>query len=228
MYLILFDVDGTLLHCGPQVRELFAGALEAVYGRAGDVDGYAFAGKTDPQIVTDLQRGAGLSDEQIAAGLPRFKRTYLDGLERHLRREGMRLLPGVETTLERLAARPEVTLALLTGNWERGARAKLARFDLNRFFGFGAFGDDIWDRRDLPPVALARAREATGRETPPEEVVIVGDSRLDVVCARAHGIPSLAVATGGTTAGELASAGADWVIPDLGEAHRCHPVFAAA
>ncbi len=227
MYLILFDVDGTLLHCGPQVRELFAGALEAVYGRAGDVDGYAFAGKTDPQIVTDLQRGAGLSDEQIAAGLPRFKRTYLDGLERHLRREGMRLLPGVETTLERLAARPEVTLALLTGNWERGARAKLARFDLNRFFGFGAFADHAADRRRLPPVALERALQATGRAFRPEQTLIVGDSHADVDAGRANGIPVLAVATGWASAADLEAAGADWVVPDFGAVDGFHPAFAS-
>lgn len=228
MRLILFDIDGTLLHCGPQVRPVFSSSLEEVYGIAGDLAGYDFRGKTDPQIVLDLQRGAGLPAERVRRHLPRFQRTYLERLDRCLARDGMQLLDGVLELLERLAGRADVTLGLLTGNWEGGARIKLERFDLNRFFGFGAFGDGIWDRRDLPPVALARAREVTGQETPPEEVLIVGDSLLDVACARAHGIPSLAVATGGTPAGELESAGADWVIPDLGEAHLCHPVFAAA
>lgn len=227
MRLILFDIDGTLLHCGPQVRPVFSSSLEEVYGTAGDLAGYDFRGKTDPQIVLDLQCGAGLSAERVRRDLPRFQRTYLEKLDRRLERDGMRLLGGVLELLERLAARTDVTLGLLTGNWEGGARIKLERFDLNPFFGFGAFGDGMWDRRDLPPVALERARQVTGRDTPVEDVMIVGDSLLDVACARAHGIPSLAVATGGTPAVDLESAGADWVIPDLGEAHRCHPVFAA-
>lgn len=227
MRLILFDIDGTLLHCGPQVRPLFAQALREVFGATGDLGGYDFRGKTDPQIVMDLQRGAGQAAERVEAGLPRFKRRYLKLLDRRLDRRRMRLLPAVLQVLENLAARPEVTLGLLTGNWEEGARIKLSRFDLNRFFRFGAFGDGQWERWSLPRMALERAAEAIGRRFSPDETLIVGDSILDVACARAHGIRAIAVATGGTPADELESAGADWVVSHLGEAGACHPVFVA-
>jgi phosphoglycolate phosphatase-like HAD superfamily hydrolase len=113
----------------------------------------------------------------------------------------------------------------LTGNWERGARAKLACFDLNRFFAFGAYGCDAVERTALPPVALARAARAAGRRFAPEQTLIVGDSVHDVACARAHGIPCLAVATGRTPAAALAAAGPDWLVPDLTAAGRCDPVF---
>jgi len=107
-------------------------------------------------------------------------------------------------------------LALLTGNWERGAGIKLGSVGLRRFFAFGSFGDGQTDRRDLPPVALARAAEHCGREFGPEETWIVGDSLLDVDCARAHGIPCFAVATGRTAAAALEEAGARHVAADLG------------
>ena len=42
-----------------------------------------------------------------------------------------------------------------------------------------------------------------------------------MTCARAHGIPVLAVATGRTTAEALREAGADWVVRDLLEARGC-------
>ena len=215
MKLVLFDIDGTLLDCGPQVRPLFASALVEVFGTAGDVDGYDFAGRTDPRIVLDLVTAAGVPEPEAREKLPRMRELYLDRLSRALDRRGMRLLPGVEEMLERLAAREDVVLALLTGNWEPGARAKLSRFDLNRFFGFGAFGCDGVDRSDLPPVALGRAERVVGRRFQPEETLIVGDSIHDVSCARAHGIPCLAVATGRTPAAALHEAGADWVVPDL-------------
>ena len=48
--------------------------------------------------------------------------------------------PGIPALLERLAAEPRVTLGLLTGNIERGARMKLEPAGLNRYFSFGAFG----------------------------------------------------------------------------------------
>jgi len=215
MKLVLFDIDGTLLDCGPQVRPLFASALVEVFGTAGDVDGYDFAGRTDPRIVLDLVTAAGVPEPEAREKLPRMRALYLDRLSRALDRRGMRLLPGVEEMLERLAAREDVVLALLTGNWEPGARAKLSRFDLNRFFGFGAFGCDGVDRSDLPPVALGRAERVVGRRFQPEEALIVGDSVHDVSCARAHGIPCLAVATGRTPSAALHEAGADWVVPDL-------------
>jgi phosphoglycolate phosphatase-like HAD superfamily hydrolase len=221
MKLILFDIDGTLLNCGPQVRPLFASALKEVYGMAGDVDGYDFTGRTDPRIVLDLVTAAGVPEHEAREKLPRMRELYVERLARQLDRNGMRLLPGVEELLERLAPRQGVVLALLTGNWEPGARAKLARFDLNRFFGFGAFGCDGIERSELPPVALERAEQWAGRPFRPTETLIVGDSRHDVSCARDHGIPCLAVATGRTPAEALRAAGADWVVPDLYAAAGC-------
>ncbi len=226
MRLILFDVDGTLLDCGPQVRPLFGEVLAEVFGTAGDVEGYDFVGKTDPQIVLDLMAGAGLKRAAVAAELPRFRALYLERLRRELRRERMRLLPAVVEVLERLAGRQgEAAVGLLTGNWEPGARTKLAAFDLNRFFAFGAYGCDAVERAALPPVALGRAERAVGRRFSAEETLIVGDSVHDVACARANGIRCLAVSTGRTAAAELQAAGADWVVPDLTAAGSCDRLF---
>ena len=213
--LLLFDIDGTLVDCGPQVRPVFAQALVDVFGTAGACNRYDFAGKTDPGIVLDLMTAAGIPEEEVRRLLPEIRRIYLNRLEGALNRQGMRLLPGVSDLLERQASRPDLALALLTGNWEPGARTKLSRFDLNRFFAFGAFGCDGADRAELPPVALERAEAWIGRSFQPGEVLIIGDSLHDVACARAHGIPCLAVATGRTPAEALSAAGADWVAPDL-------------
>jgi phosphoglycolate phosphatase-like HAD superfamily hydrolase len=225
--LILFDIDGTLLDCGPQVRPLFEAALMEVYGMAGAIGAYDFAGKTDPGIALDLLTAAGLTPAAVREGLPRLKARYLAELERGLDQRGMRLLPAVEEVLLRLEERHDVVLALLTGNWEPGARTKLSRFDLNRFFPFGAFGCDGTDRAELPPVAWQRALRATGHGFRPEETLIVGDSLNDVACAQAHGIPVLAVATGRTPATALAAAGADWVVTDLLAAGETVDLFAA-
>lgn len=213
--LLLFDIDGTLLRCGPQVRPQFAQALSEVYGTAGDCLRHDFAGKTDPGIVLELMTAAGLPEEEVRRLLPEMRRLFLEKLERTLDREDMHLLPGVVELLERQAERSDLALALLTGNWEPGARTKLSRFDLNRFFAFGAFGCDGFDRAELPPAALERAEARLGRRFDPEEVLIIGDTLHDVSCARAHGIPCLAVATGHTPAEVLRTAGADWVAADL-------------
>jgi phosphoglycolate phosphatase len=218
--LLLFDVDGTLVDCGGQPIAPFTAALIEVFGTAGDVERYNFAGCTDSQAVLELMTGAGFAAAEVHARLPAVRDLYLARLESTLERGRMRLLPGVEELLLRLAPRPDVELALLTGNWEAGARTKLSRFDLNRFFPFGAFGSDGIERGELPPIALARAARRRGRPVAAHETLIIGDSPRDVACARAHGIPVLAVATGKTPAAALAAAGADWVVPELAAAEE--------
>ena len=215
MRLILFDVDGTLIRCGRQVRPIFAGAMEEVFGTCGPLDAYDFSGKTDRQIVLELLGGTGMEPDQVLPDLPRMRDLYLAALEERLDRRLMEVLPGVEALLAELAAHPDVHLGLLTGNWRRGAEIKLSRFGLERYFPFGAFADDAVERNDLPPVALERAARAVGRDFAPRDTLIVGDSPRDVECARAHGLHVLAVATGWTSAEHLRRAGADRVVDSL-------------
>lgn len=217
--LLLFDIDGTLLSCGPQVRPLFRAALEEVFGTAGAVDRFDFAGKTDPLIVRQLMCGAGVEDDRVRRGLPAVRRALKRRLEGGLRAEGMRLMPRVREVLEELRLqvdRGELWVGLLTGNWEATGRLKLSRLELDEHFAFGAFGDDGEDRRDLPPVALERAEAHTGERFRPEETVIIGDTPHDVACGRAHGLMTVGVATGGTPAEDLHAAGATVVVEDLG------------
>lgn len=225
MRLVLFDIDGTLLSCGDQVRGFLRAALEEVFGTAGDLDNFRFSGRTDPSIALDLLTATGISREEVLGGLPELRSRYLVRLQDGLERRGMRLFPGVLDLLQRLAASSHVSLGLLTGNWREGARIKLSRFDLNRFFAFGAFGDDGVDRRELPPVALERARKATGRRFLPADTLIIGDAPADIACARAHGVSVLAVATGWTPMEVLEAEGADWVLPTLEGAHDQVPAL---
>ncbi len=214
MRLLLFDIDGTLVRCGPQIGPIFMGALKRTFGQTGNVRAYDFGGRTDTEAVIDLMTDAGLPREEVEGRLGEVRSHYGDLLER-LDPGRMQLLPGVVEVLEELAVAEDACVGLLTGNWEIGARAKLEPFGLNRFFDFGAFGEDGVRRNELVPVAVDRAAARLGGPPAPSDVVIIGDTVRDVACGAAHGVPVLAVATGFTPDHRLMEAGARWVVPDL-------------
>ncbi len=214
MRLLLFDIDGTLVRCGPQIGPIFMGALERTFGQTGNVRAYDFGGRTDTEAVIDLMTDAGIPRPEVEGRLGEVRSHYTDLLAR-LDPEQMRLLPGVVDLLEELTRAEDTCVALLTGNWEVGARAKLEPFGLNRFFDFGAFGEDGVRRNELVPVAVERATHRLGALPDASNVVIIGDTVRDIACGNAHGVPVLAVATGFTPNHRLEEAGARWVVPDL-------------
>jgi phosphoglycolate phosphatase-like HAD superfamily hydrolase len=215
--LVLFDIDGTLLSAGALSSRALEAALVETYGTAGPAAGYDYSGKTDPQIVRELMRGAGLDDAAIEERRPLALERYRGRLAEWIRPEHVRPKPGVVALLESLAGEAGVRLGLLTGNLEPCARLKLEPIGANRFFAFGAYGSDDEDRYRLPAVALARAREATGIEFLGPDAVIVGDSVHDVLCGRGLGVRAVAVATGKTAPATLAAAAPDALVADFGD-----------
>jgi phosphoglycolate phosphatase-like HAD superfamily hydrolase len=214
--LVLFDVDGTLLSAGRAARESILAALAEVLGWEGSSDGNDFSGKTDPQILRELVMDS-VSRPRFDAALDSILDRYVEELSRRLSPEAVVVKPGVAALLDRLADEPRVTLGLLTGNIERGARLKLEPAGLNRYFPFGAFGDDSADRYCLPSIALARAREETGRDFDGPSVVIIGDSVHDVACGRSLGARAIAVATGPTPAEKLQAEWPDALFADFSD-----------
>jgi len=217
MRLVLFDVDGTILSSGPKGRDAFTQALRTVFGTEGAVSTYRFEGKLDPVIIDELMCAAGVAREVVAARTEEALRLYLDLLEQALAVQKPALKPGVKELVECVSSSTGAVNALLTGNVERGARIKLTAAGLWHHFRFGTWGNEAPRRVGLGPVALARALEHTGRAFTGRETTVVGDSRDDVACGRAIGARVVAVATGRTSAEELAAAGADVVLSDFSD-----------
>lgn len=200
--LVLFDIDGTLIADDGAAREAFTEALQHVYGFRGDVRRYDFSGRTDPQIARMILADDGWIEPDVDTRLPDLWKHYLGGLARNVPGR-VRALAGVRAMLDAVRAEERLTVGLLTGNIEPGARIKLGAVGLNDFFRFGAFGSDSPRREELPPIAAECAAIATSHAFRGSDVVIIGDSIYDVRCGVPHGATTIAIASGKTAAAAL-------------------------
>ncbi|HWG73428.1 MAG TPA: haloacid dehalogenase-like hydrolase, partial [Acidimicrobiales bacterium] len=212
--LVLFDVDGTLLHAGGHGAAVFDRALEAVLGRAPEVR-VRMGGKTDPQIVSEYLELMHAAPE----ALPEILRHLEEGLEAAaaaMAADGY-VLPGVVDLLERLHCDRRVVSTVLTGNVAPNAVVKLTAFGLERWLDLevGAYGSDDADRRVLVPVALRRVAGRHGVELTAGDTWVVGDTPRDLECAQAAGARCLLVGTGTYPLEELEGLGADQIRPSL-------------
>ncbi len=197
MKLVLFDIDGTLISSGRAGVRGMNRSFERLFGLAGALDAVPVAGRTDRAIVTEALARAGQLAEDAA--VLRLRDAYCEDLQAALvdpQAHPGGILPGVLPLLDALEARDDVAVGLLTGNFARGAAIKLGHFGLWRRFAFGAFGDHHAERRALVPVAVEAASAAGHPRFEAADIVVIGDTPLDVDCAHAYGARAVAVATG--------------------------------
>ena len=132
-----------------------------------------------------------------------------------------RAQPGAAAALAAVAAQttPTAVQSVLTGNVRAMAEMKLRALGLTDHLDLdvGAYGDTADCRADLVRLARSKAAVAYRHDFAGSETVLAGDTPLDVAAALSAGARSLGVATGASTAAELAAAGADAVLPDLAD-----------
>jgi phosphoglycolate phosphatase len=212
--LVLFDIDGTLVHTGRAGVRAFAQVFASEFGAHDGIERMKFAGRTDVSLVREF---FGMhSIPASAANFERFFERYVHWLHHLLVESQTEECPGVRTLIANLQALPEPPLlGLLTGNVRLGAEIKLRHFGLWEHFETGGFADDREDRNEIAAVARQRGCRVLGRELRGEEIVVIGDTPLDIRCGRAIGAKVLAVATGGATLAELEAHKPDWAVADV-------------
>ena len=213
--LVLFDIDGTLLDAGGAGRAALGAAMVEELGPDVEPVNVEIAGCTDRGILEDLLAAYDLPDNE--ENFSRILQIYIGHLPACLARCPGEVLPGVPELLEALLKMADVHLGLLTGNVKVAAHAKLQHLGIDTPFLFGGYGDDHADRADVAAAAVAAAEEHLGESIAPDQIVVIGDTRNDIRCARAIGAAAVAVETGFATPAELRDEGADLQIADFSE-----------
>ncbi len=218
---LLWDLDGTLVR-GERYgvfKDYTVPMLKRVFGTSGSLGEMMVSGMTDLQIVEEALRAEGITREHIIARRDELLRCYIEEMKRATGNGAhtIHAMPGGREVLQRVASHPRYLSALLTGNIQPAAYLKLELTGLSKFFQLpGAFGDESFDRRDLPAIAAQRISEHLGASLQPEQFIVIGDTPNDIACARHFGARVLAVATGRMHSQEdLLAHEPDALVPDL-------------
>ena len=217
--LVLFDIDGTLLRSDGAGVTAMLRAFTLIHGERGfTFEGIQIAGALDQLLFNRMMATHGLPAD--AQSHQHFRNTYRDELQRSLTPQRVRRMPGAAELVGALHTRG-AAVGLLTGNYEDTAHIKIRAAGLSTDdFPFGAFGSDGASRRELTPVAQERARLHHGREFAMARVTIIGDTPLDIDCAKAHGCRAIGVATGPFSVEALRECGADLAVADLADTEQ--------
>jgi phosphoglycolate phosphatase len=216
----LFDIDGTLLKCFGAGKKSLIQACQEVFGTAGKMNAVDFQGKTDPLILQESLGIMGFAEDDINLNIEALKTKYFHHLRTNIYDNTSVLLPGVDELLQKLSGMKIILLGLLTGNFRESAQIKLDRFDLNRYFAFGVFGDDAAFRNHMPAIARKIIHDQFGIDMPFKDIIIIGDTVYDIECAKSAGAVSVSVGTGWIGKETLISHDPDYFFDDLSDTDR--------
>ena len=213
---VLFDIDGTLIASGGAGEKAFARVCASAFNVPNGTEGLQFAGRTDPSIVREFFTRHQF--EPSPQNFQRFFESYVFWLDHLLVQLKGQVLPGVFEWLRDLRDLEQPPLCgLLTGNIRLGAQIKLSHFNLWHHFEMGGFGDDHEERNHVARIARDRASQILKRKLKGEEILVIGDTPLDVACANAIEARVLAVATGKFDLGTLEQHKPTWAARNLTE-----------
>ncbi|MFB7908376.1 HAD family hydrolase [Kitasatospora purpeofusca] len=217
--LVLWDVDRTLVYVGETDRTVYREAFRQVVGRDATKLPERGTGRTMPLAVRELLEANDVDHqdvaklaEQIVELLPKL----LAERAEQLRSDG-RLMPGAPAALEAVHSAPGLVPTVVTGNLRQSAEIKLRAFGLDQYvdLAIGGFASDDSHRPALVQIAQRRAADRCGMSFDRSNTVIIGDSLEDVRTGAEGGAAVIAVASGTTSAEQLAAAGADTVLDSL-------------
>jgi len=214
--LVLFDIDGTLIQTRGAGVKAFGRACDMEFDLPNGTQRLNFAGRTDSGLAREFFLHNRI--EPSPENFRRFFDCYVFWLDYMLTQTKGEVCHGVWELIRQLHALPKApALGLLTGNIRLGAEIKLRHFELWEIFQTGAFGDDHEDRNQIAAIARQRGNQLLNDSLRGDQILVVGDTPLDIQCARNIGARTLAVATGTTKFEELQAHRPDRLVEDLSD-----------
>ena len=207
---VAFDLDGTLADTLP---DLYASANLTMHDLGlAPVDREtvrAFIGQGIDRLVKRLLTGTPDREPEPVTfenAASTFRKHY-----RQLLTNESQLFPGTEQTLRELKAR-RLKLACVTNKTDAFTRPLLDKLGVLGLFDEIICGDTL-ERKKPDPLPLIYCARQFGIE--PGQLLMVGDSQTDTLCARAAGCPVVCVPFGYRSGMELHELDCDAIVPAI-------------
>ncbi|NDL64484.1 phosphoglycolate phosphatase [Acerihabitans arboris] len=187
---LAFDLDGTLTDTAPGLSRALDQALAAQgLPQAGQERISTWIGNGADILVERALAWAGASPE---ASLCRETRALFDQFYAQTVEQGSRLFPQVKETLALLAARG-LPMAVVTNKPTPFVAPLLASLGIDAYFSLIIGGDDVAAKKPHPaPIYLVLGKLGLYVN----ELLFVGDSRNDIMAAKAAGCPCVGMTYG--------------------------------
>lgn len=221
-YLLIWDIDGTLI----QVKGMGKSALNItffeLYGVKNAFENINMAGMLDSVVLKNAYEIYSIK----CFDNDKFFDMYCKILSENI--EALKpsiAYSGVIELMEHLSGSGEFCSVLGTGNIERGARIKLSVDNMNRFFPVGGFGDEEVERWQIIEEAVNKSRKHFNTDFLNSNIYIIGDTPKDVECGKILGLKTIGIATGHHTKVQLEKCGADYTFDNLGNTNTFLEIF---
>jgi phosphoglycolate phosphatase len=190
---VLFDVDGTLLHGGDTHWNAFKNAFKKTLNiDIKPIIRDKYQGFTDTGIIYDLMKENDVVKD--ASTTQKIMNAMIGEFENATLSDAI-LIDGVEDVLKALSKHENIVIGLVTGNLESIAYTKLKRFNIREYFLLGGFGHVSDVRSELILNAIDQTEKKFGAISK-NNVFIIGDTHRDILAAQEAGVKVIAVATG--------------------------------
>jgi phosphoglycolate phosphatase-like HAD superfamily hydrolase len=217
IFLVLWDIDRTLLSSGGAGGRAFSTAGKKVLGENFNTVGLDTFGRLDSAIIRDaIQISGKVCSEDL---FEKFKKEYIRCFEEEIKtRNTIELLPGSRDLVECLAKYNDTYQGILSGNIPEIGHLKIIASKLDpEYFDVWVGGTEASTRSELVPIAINRFNKLKSKSITNQSVVIIGDTPRDIECAKANNCVCISVATGNFSCEKLEKSGADIVFDDLSE-----------
>jgi len=213
--LIFFDINGTIVKRDSRTDLPYNKAIDLFLKTENAMDGVNNSARSAKDVFIEVlaKYNQNFSDDKWS----NFLKIYEEQLKKFKTTDVWRENVDAISFIEKLS-KTEHKIALITGELSIGAKYKLEKLGVWKYFEIGGFGEDGLRRFDIASAALEKSNELYGSDY--DEIIVIGDTILDIKTARHIGAKIFSITTGSNTREELEEENPDHIIDTFKEIEK--------